>query len=554
VRERAVAIAAVVLVASVFGIWAFVFATYGVDVPIADQWDTPMRQLVLAHDGALGIADLAAQHNEARKVVPTVISLGLARLAGHYDTQLELYVSLAVFATLLAFVAWSLRRMAPAPVAASVVAWLTALAWSAHTSRLHLFSITFERLLPELALVAGLALLAVRGTTWPATLAAIALAAAAQLSFPSGLALWPLFAAGLVALATGPVRAKLGAMLGAGVATALLYFHGFVAPGTGAPLASAVEEPWRVAGFALAFLGNAFTRNLVIGESIALAALAAYGWLAIAHARRGPDAPKRRAERMWLLVGAYSIAQAGLAAAGRLALDSDHATRPDYVVHAIYLYAAIAVLLLLRTPAAHRTAACAALVIAALAWSATLAGHDFWDGLQRRQQARRHARACLLLHRIHWDGACLAALHPAGDLAQRIERATPWLDPEPFDRLVAGDAGTGAVESVRREDGAVALEGWAVRDRAPADAVVIAASADEGAPIVGIAAVAEPRPDVARGVGLRGDRAGWRIRVPLGDAPDSCALAAFALDATHGTLHRLASGENSCERAGAPRG
>lgn len=536
------------------GGWAAIFAAYGVDAPLLDQWATPLHQLVLARDGRLTLADLARQHNEARKVVPNLVSLALAHHAGHYDTQRELFIGIVLFAGTLGSVVLATRRATSGAATASIAAWLAALGWSAHTSRLHMCSVTFERLLPEFALAAALSMFALRGVTWPCTLAAAALAALAQYSFPSGILVWALLAVYIGLVAPARTLPKIGLLVAGAIASSVPYFHGYVLPaGHSAPSAVLDEPPWRIARFVLAFLGNAFSRDLVLGELLGAAGLVGYGWLVWRFLRRPAPPARRRVEAMWVLLGAYSVSQAAIAAAGRLPMGDGHATRPDYVLHAIYLYAAIAALILLRLPEGRLRLAVPGLVLVAIGWAASLLGDGFWSNLQRDRQVRLHGKACALLIRLHRDEACLAQLYPPAQIAHRIAFAGSLLQPAPLDRLRIAGEGEGAVETVALRADGVVVSGWAVREGAPADAVVLTAAPDgEQERILAIVPVGQPRPAVALRAPIRRDRVGWEAKLPGTAAIDACQLRAYAFDTTGGFLHPLPGLGEAC-RAG-PRG
>src|ERR1043166_8580496 len=53
-----------------------------VNIPIWDEWDTPGIALLHHAQGPLTWGDLFAQHNESRKVVPRLIHLAIASVAG----------------------------------------------------------------------------------------------------------------------------------------------------------------------------------------------------------------------------------------------------------------------------------------------------------------------------------------------------------------------------------------------------------------------------------------------------------------------------------------
>jgi hypothetical protein len=545
---RILAIASLALIGTLLAGWCAIFAKYGVDVPIRDQWYTPLHQLLLDRRGELSLSELARQHNEARKVVPNLISIALARAAGHYDTQVELFVGPAVFCGIACALAAASRRALGAGATAAAIAWLTALAWSPHTAGFHLFSITFERLLPELALAIALALFATRGPTLPCALAAAVLAAAAQYSFPSGIAVWALLLLYL-ALVPHPQRGRAGraAVLIAGAAAVVcwLYFRGYAAPAQHSALAESIREsPWRLGEFVVAFLGNAFCRDRPWCDIAGAVALAAYSWFAVRFVRLPPPEASRPAEAVWLVMGAYSIAQAAVAAVARLPMGLDHATRPDYVLHGVYLPAAVAGLALARAHGAARERRAVAVVLAAFAWAAPLLGEGFWDDLVQRQRARRHARACAVLHRLYFEESCWSGFLSPPSIARRMDEAAPLLRPAPIDRLEFSAPGTGGIESAWRREDVEIVNGWAASPGEPADAVVLTVAGDPERIVAVVELAAPPSGGILR-TPARGARESWKARVS--GAIDPCSLRAYAFDASTATLQPLAAAD-ACAR------
>ncbi|RIL01379.1 MAG: hypothetical protein DCC71_17905 [Proteobacteria bacterium] len=527
--------------AALLAAWGAILSKYGVDVPFGDQWDSPVRQLASLRAGDLTLAELTYQHNEGRKLFPNLISLGVAMLAGHYDTRAELIVGPAVFAATLAALLVATRRAASRATCATIAAVATGIAWSPRTAWFHQYSITFERLLPELTLACALSLLVLRGGGWTATLGAIALAGVGQFSFPSGIVAWPLLIGFVLLARRANARVAAAALAGGALAVSALYFHGYVQPPHhSAPSAVLAEPPGRIAGFALAFLGNAFTQART---GVWIGALGLLAWIALAaRALRGPPGRERDVRLLWTVYGAFSVALAALTTITRLPMGAAHAARHDYVSQAMPLYVSIAALVLLDVAPKRRHAVHALAIAASVAWASSLASDGFRRELEQRRQDRLRIKACIVLARHHDDDACLRAAYPFAPIGARIDAAAPFLQPPLQDALRLGSAGVGSVDAVEPDGDAFLLAGWAARDGAPADAVAIAADdlARRPARILAIARVGEPRPD------LGGAPQGWRARVGVQDGLDPCRLRVYAVDTTTALLHPLASVATRC--------
>jgi hypothetical protein len=80
-----------------------------INIPIWDEWDTPGIALLHHAQGVLSWGDLFAQHNESRKVVPRLIHIAIASVAGWDVRQgmvLTFLCACAVSACALAYLRW----------------------------------------------------------------------------------------------------------------------------------------------------------------------------------------------------------------------------------------------------------------------------------------------------------------------------------------------------------------------------------------------------------------------------------------------------------------
>src|SRR5690606_15678290 len=241
-------------------------------------------------------------------------------------------------------------------------------------------------------------------------------------------------------------------------------------------------------------------------------------------------------EAVWLVVGAYSIAQAAIVALGRFPLGMFYATRPDYMLHSVYLPASVAALFLVRRRGRGREWRAFVVLLAAIAWAAPLLGDGFRSDLERRRQERRHARACVLLHRLYFEANCVQGVRSPGSIARRIGAAASMLRPAPVERLEFGAPGRGAIERIEPMGDEVRVEGWASLRGPQADAVVLTV-ADDPERIVAIAVLAPPDRTETRAPAERGR---WQARVEGAVARDPCRLRAHVFDGTRATLHPLA--------------
>jgi len=414
-------IASLGLICAYFEVWTLIGVVYGMDLPFLDQWDTPLGQIIrLFSTGHLGFFDLWSQHNEARKVVPTAISVALATLLGRYDVKVELLVGGVLLGAIVVAIARLARAGGMTRETALCLALLyTALAGSRRTITFHLYSVTFERLIPELAILVSLTLLVVRGPSWGTASASAALLVLGQYSFPGGIVGW-LIVPGFAFLAFRQqlprVVRPLLFVVACGALSSIAYFWRYGHPSGHPPLASAFAEPWTSwAQFILRFLGNPISGTqwvaALVGGLALLTGMVA-GWRAV----RVTDGVGKRLALASIALATYSITQAILATVGRLSMNLGHALRGDYVVHATYLYLAVAALVILAVPARAQPGLGLGLITISTVLFAILVSHDARQDLRVLRAAKSQARACAL---ADWPDPAVCTPD------------NPWLNPSP---------------------------------------------------------------------------------------------------------------------------
>ena len=418
---RMLRIASLGLILAFFSVWAVIGFVYGVDLPFLDQWDRPLAQIArLFSTGRVGLVDLWLQQNEARKVFPTAISVGLAAALGRYEPKVELLVGgVLMVAVVVAIVRLARAGGMSMDAALGLALLFTALAGARRTAGFHLYSITFERLLPELAIVASLTLLVVGRPDWPAACASIALLVVGQYSYPGAIVGW-LLVPGFALLAfrdsLRPVAWPLLSVAACGALSSLGYFWSYGHPSHHPPLLRAFAEPWTSwRSFFLRFLGNPISgtpRAASIAALLALLACVVAGWLAV----RRTTGLERRLALAWLALAGYSISQAGLATLGRVSMDIGHALRSDYIVHAVYLYVALAALMLLAFPRPAEPVLLVIVIAVSALLFAPLLSRDVRQELRAVRASKLEARACALAERPD---------------ASLCSPDNPWLRPSP---------------------------------------------------------------------------------------------------------------------------
>ena len=528
--------------------WIGLLSAYGVQVPRGDQFDTPGRQIRALSSGTLDLEALVAQHNESRKLIPNAISLSIYQLRGFYDVRAELFVGhlLGVLAAVgIALLGW----LSTGSVASSAVitAWFASLLWSAHTWEFHLFPVTFERYLPQVFLLAMLLVFLRFGLRWWTVLFASLACVASQFSYASGVALWPLLAVFLVLVWAKEGRRVVpmaAVALGVAAASFWLYFHDYSRPANHTPLVAVfAQRPADMLFFVLRFLGNGVTSSHEL-LTVILGALALAAFIALAGRSllSGASGRERAALAAWITVGLYSLAQACLSLIGRLPMGMSHATRTDYVTHPIYLYTAIAALLLMATHEAARRLVLCLLLAAAVALSFTLTKPSTHRQLRGHERILSYARSCYLLARLHEDEACLDPLYPRGPHRRDVfESMASHLPVDMLRVWHEGAAADGQVLRMVERDEITLVAGLARLPESDAGAVVAALPGSSSPQIVAVAPIGVGHPDAPHDEAGRVLPDGWVMELRLPEEPDPCALRFYAMDNDTGVLRPIAA-------------
>src|SRR2546421_8976734 len=228
---------------------------YAVEVPTLDDWE--MAPLIVnAHTGHLKWADLFAQQEEARTVLPKLVFILSAD--GHWDVRDQMFLSVACCWLTAAGIFILLRRSRMGPVAMAVCFWLAVLTiFSLAQYELWIFASGFPSFFTALFLVAGLILIGTEGlpTGWKFVLCVL-LATASSFTLPHGLLAWVLtFPVLLLSRHIPRWRLWLAAWLGPWPFCAIAYFWDYRKPGY-LPVFAPTTSPLEYIRFILAFLGG----------------------------------------------------------------------------------------------------------------------------------------------------------------------------------------------------------------------------------------------------------------------------------------------------------
>jgi hypothetical protein len=546
---------------------------YGVEVPTLDDWEmAPL--IVKAHTGQLHFADVFAQQQEARTVLPKLIFV-LSAAGGHWDVRDQMMISVVSCWLSAAGLFLLLRRAGLGIMAVALCFWLMVLSiFSPAQFELWIFASGFPSFLPALFLVAALVILTAPISTRAKFISCAALAAASSFTLPHGLLAWGLmFPSLLIARRIPRWRSWLGFWLGCCALCALVYFWGYEKPGylpSFAPPVSAFEYVRFIlkflgGGLAYAWKENANSAAFIFG----LVQIVIF-FLALAYtARRLRDEAFRARVIPWFALGVYSLGSAFLAALGRIEYGSSYALSSRYVTFSVYLTVAVIALVAIIAAEIAKTrgsirrrgwifAICFLLIIPYVTAYEVCAGNTLFF-LRALSAKDRLARAAVLFSNALDTSEVIkktvypndagpvvrnaAALHRLNLLRPSLVRSNRLS--ALLHEIADGQHASGSCESATElEPDLYRVSGWAILNAKgrPADCVVVAYQTAPDRDWVALA--------ISDSFAMRADTvkkyrdmdylwAGWTATFPRNAIPPGATLSFWALDADAPKLYLL---------------
>jgi hypothetical protein len=483
------------------GFAALFIATYSVDMPYHDQWETA-RLFVYLAEGSLSFTHLFAQQNEFRQLFPHLLFLALGTIT-RWNVRYEMLVSL-LLACLVSFNIYRISRVTI--TGAEKRLWLlfgtNLLIFSPVQYETWLLGIQVVYLAPIACLTTCLSV-AYSSLSLKAKLAiGVLLSIVSTFSSANGFLCWVL--ALPVFLVVCDWRRPFVPFLIAGwVALCLLsvsfYLHGYQTPEWHPSLTESLRHPARALTYLAAFLGaplapgNGIPRlaaAIIVGTlaSILFASACLYLWVTYG------DRSLRRRMIAFVMIGAYSLGTGLMVMPARLGFGIAQALSPRYSTFSLYLLVSLIYLapIVLEHSSANgylasrvRMAPLASAFVAALLLFYTLTATQ---GMLHARAFRTHVRylkACLLFVNVLRCSAPALTLR-RGDLAElanalnRLGYLRPSLiEGKNVEKIAMNSQDTrptGAFEDLARTpDGRLIASGWAVlpEGREPAHAVLL---------------------------------------------------------------------------------
>jgi hypothetical protein len=547
---------------------------YAVEVPTLDDWE--MAPLIVnAHTGRFNWADIFAQQQEARTVLPKLIFI-LSAANGHWDVRDQMMLSVISCWLTAAGVFILLRRSGLGPGAIAICFWIAVLTiFTTAQFELWIFASGFPSFFPALFIVAGLVVVGTErlNTTTKFIFCAV-LATASAFTLANGLLAWGLtFPALLLMRRVARWSSWLAAWLAACAACAVVYFWGYHKPPDLPTFAPPISW-FDYVRFLLEFLGGGLAYALKHRPDLSatLFGLAQLILLFIALffcLRRIRDRAFIARALPWFALASYSVGSAVLATLGRVGYGPSYALASRYVTFSIYLTTGLIGLVGLmvreRTKSAQAGLGrrwsygiCLVLLLAylvpykACAFNTTF----FLRALSARDRLGR--AAVLFCQAIDTSEVTKKTAYPndarpaiqGADALDRLKLLRPSLvrtnriEALPHE-IADGNRASGSCESITPVDGGrIRATGWAALDAKgrPPDCVGVAwqTAADQPWTLCAISDSFAMRPDIIKRLGTMDQLwSGWSATFPQSAVPAGAKLSFWAVDADEPRLYRL---------------
>lgn len=539
-----------------------------INIPIWDEWDTPGRALLRYAQGALTWADLFAQHNESRKVVPRLIHIAIASVAG-WDVRQGMVLTFLCTCAASAFALASLRRRASLSLSQVLVPWLLINLFLFAPSQYEnlLCGFTFEIFIPFLCLFGCCA---INLSRWPLPLKSACNALLALISsytFVHGLLLW----AFAIPIPTHEERARRARFfllwsvvyLVIGLIAVAGYFVGYRRPDISPP-AAGLGQIGQVLEFIVVWLG-AVVRSPLVNARLAgtLASLLIIAAVAGTLTVLRKDKERWRVYYPWLWLLAFSLSSGALTAVGRVNIGVDNVFNTwmngfsgmRYNATSVFAYVGVIGLVFnlyqdrIRSQTLLRwrflIGAAVGCTLLAVAWIEMWSNE--WTRVKEFQANRRRARTAVI-----WSNALprnpeifLAYPYPDGFPArvEQMRDAGLLKLPKVSDSLrqtianvpAGANPETGRVEvAERRSEGRSWFSGWARNPvkQAGADYAVLGwEGADNSFHLFTAIPTGRVRPDIAEGYGPLSRKAGFEQEIEISNLPSpEVTIKGWAVD------------------------
>lgn len=555
---------------------------YAVNLPIGDQWDTPLAALFKAADGTLSFTDLIAQHNESRKFFPRLLFLGMAFITG-WDIRYEFLVTFFV----ACIISYQIYHLSLITIRGSKYKRLVLLLlanliiFSPVQSENWLWGIQLITFIPIACITAGLIVSYSNFGAKLKTLILVSLCTVSTYSYANGMLAWFIVfpSAILIARLSPKPESKtqkwliVGGTIGC-ISNLVLYFHNYVKPTHHPSFLDSLVHPFDAISYVLIFLGTPLgVQQLATARIVGAVLTTLFVCILLYLIGHRKNRQLIYCSIPWVAIGIYSCASALITTAGRLGFGLGSAMSSRYTTFSLYLVVSLVYLLAIvtnemvqdryfqRTRKAHVISGLLLFLVASFFILHTFTSFPNAKIMALTHRQRLHAKACLLFVNFVDEKSIIeATIYPNYEVVKpKINRLNQihLLKPalvESSNILALADKGVryspaayGYLDSMTRiNETEVSLSGWAVfPDREqPADAVVLAYEISTSEPkAFAIAAVMDKSPDIAKELKNQAYRnVRWHKTFKVDKLPTgSIKLSAWAFDTETRQTFRLAN-------------
>lgn len=527
-----------------FAIWLILIDYYGVNIPFADQWYTPGEQLIAYFSGNFKLSLLFKQHNESRKVFPKLIFMILPILTGEWNTRWEMFLGLAFAGFMSLVVLLLLQRTNPKHLFQNLILvfFYNCLLLNLRAYFSWLNGITLHRLFPDACLLLNALVFTLPLPPLTKTALFIAGAAIAQYSFASGILVWFLSLPLILALDSSKYK-KIGLALLYGLScllSCLIYFADYHQPSSHTSVKAILNfSPSEMMLYGFAFLGNLFTYAYEFSAAIGLSLLIAF--CAILWRWRGSIFSGKILP--WIVIGIYPISLAVINTITRLPMGKVLAMETRYIIHLVYLPLSIISLMVILANRLSSfrlkkwTILSSGLMLGLLIIN-TFDPKQLNNFAQFNQQLQQ-GKACVQLLNFQHSNACNEMIYSEPSQVYALDNLG-LLQPGIAKSLNINrtQGNWGAIEVLERNNAGIHLEGWAVLERRPADALVILRKVPNQPPrVVDIWATGKKNDNIKfPSAWWKGSWEGTLSAAQLPDNTDLCVLSFYGIDTDNNQL------------------
>jgi hypothetical protein len=559
-----------------------------INLPLMDQWNTPLAAIFKAFDGTLSFDDLIAQHNESRKFFPRLLFLGMA-FATKWDTRYEVLM-IFLIACLIAAQVYYLSRMTIQGseykrILLSLLANL--LVFSPVQSDNWLWGIQLITFIPITCITAGLIVSCSSLEIKRKALILVVLCTISTYSYANGMLSWfVVFPSAIASLRFSQYRKLkaqrwliLGGMIGC-ISNLFLYFHNYIKPSQTPSFFESLSHPFEAVNFFLIFLGSPLGNHQlgtarIIGLILVIL-LSSILFYLLCHRK---DRQVIYYSIPWIAIAMYSLASAAVTTAGRLGFGLEAAMPSRYTTFSLYLVVSLIYLIAITADhiiqsefirpvsSAHSIIKIFVFVLLALFLVLhTLTYRSSVEIMKVEHRDRLHAKACLLFVNVVDESSVIKKvvypwpplIVPMVNRLNEIHFLKPALIKSPdilesekeaqYSLKASGFLDSDSIKQISKTE--ISISGWAIfPDRKqPADAVVLAYETSKSPPkAFAIAGVTGNSPDVAKALNNSAyQKVRWTKTFPVSKLPKGpVKLSAWAFDTETKQMYRLANSRSA---------